>query len=119
MKDLIDYMISESDVAYVIRHKKTKQVLNTHSDYETAKDEWNGLGSDKSDYGIFKQSKKDAALRHRNQGTSLRESPLLGRGMSDAARSRDIDQSDKEYIEQRNFKNDWKRNNPGKVWPRS
>lgn len=56
----------EAETNYVIKHKKTKQVLNTHSDYNTAKDEHEGLGSDKGEYGIYKQTKKDAALRNRN-----------------------------------------------------
>ena len=58
--------LSESETNYVIKHKKTKQVLNTHSDYTTAKDEHDGLGADKHEYGIYKQTKKDAALRNRN-----------------------------------------------------
>ena len=56
----------EAETNYVIKHKKTKQVLNTHSDYATAKDEHEGLGADKHEYGIYKQTKKDAALRNRN-----------------------------------------------------
>ena len=55
-----------ADTMYVIKHKKTKQVLNTHSDYNTAKDEHEGLGDDKHEYGVYKQTKKDAALRNRN-----------------------------------------------------
>ena len=58
--------MNESDVKYVIKHKKTKQVLNTHDDYATAKDEHEGLGADKHEYGVYKQTKKDAALRNRN-----------------------------------------------------
>ena len=58
--------LSEAETNYVIKHKKTKQVLNTHSDYATAKDEHEGLGADKQEYGIYKQTKKDAALRNRN-----------------------------------------------------
>lgn len=58
--------LNESDVKYVIKHKKTKQVLNTHDDYATAKDEHEGLGDEKSEYGVYKQTKKDAALRNRN-----------------------------------------------------
>ncbi len=58
--------LTEAETNYVIKHKKTKQVLNTHSDYNTAKDEHEGLGDEKSEYGIYKQTKKDAALRNRN-----------------------------------------------------
>ena len=58
--------IEEADVKYVIKHKKTKQVLNTHDDYTTAKDEHEGLGDEKSEYGVYKQTKKDAALRNRS-----------------------------------------------------
>lgn len=58
--------LNEADVKYVIKHKKTKQVLNTHDDYATAKDEHEGLGDEKSEYGVYKQTKKDAALRNRN-----------------------------------------------------
>lgn len=61
-----DVYLSEAETNYVIKHKKTKQVLNTHSDYATAKDEHEGLGADKHEYGIYKQTKKDAALRNRN-----------------------------------------------------
>jgi len=58
--------LDEAETKYVIKHKKTKQVLNTHDDYATAKDEHEGLGADKKDYGVYKQTKKDAALRNRN-----------------------------------------------------
>lgn len=58
--------LDEAETMYVIKHKKTKQVLNTHSDYNTAKDEHEGLGADKGEYGVYKQTKKDAALRNRN-----------------------------------------------------
>jgi hypothetical protein len=58
--------ITEAETKYVIKHKKTKQVLNTHDDYATAKDELEGLGAEKADYGVYKQTKKDAALRNRN-----------------------------------------------------
>jgi hypothetical protein len=58
--------LSEAETNYVIKHKKTKQVLSTHSDYATAKDEHEGLGADKHEYGVYKQTKKDAALRNRN-----------------------------------------------------
>lgn len=58
--------LDEAEINYVIKHKKTKQVLNTHSNYATAKDEHEGLGADKHEYGIYKQTKKDAALRNRN-----------------------------------------------------
>ena len=62
--------LEEAEVNYVIKHKKTKEVLNTHSDYATAKDEHEGLGADKNEYGVYKQTKKDAALRNR---TTYRE----------------------------------------------
>lgn len=65
--------LEEASTNYVIKHKKTKQVLNTHSDYATAKDEHEGLGKDKVHYGVYKQTKKDAALKHRNQGTMMKE----------------------------------------------
>ncbi len=58
--------LSEAETNYVIKHQKTKQVLSTHSDYVTAKDEHEGLGADKHEYGVYKQTKKDAALRNRN-----------------------------------------------------
>jgi hypothetical protein len=58
--------LDEAATKYVIKHKKTKQVLNTHDDYATAKDEHEGLGADKKNYGVYKQTKKDAALRNRN-----------------------------------------------------
>ena len=58
--------VDEASTMYVIKHKKTKQVLSTHSDYNTAKDEHEGLGKDKHAYGVYKQTKKDAALRNRN-----------------------------------------------------
>ena len=48
---------------------------------------------------------------------SIKESPILGRGMSPEARARDVDQSDREYIEQRQFKDNWKKENPGQKWP--
>ena len=58
--------LDEANTKYVIKHKKTKQVLNTHDDLETAKDEHEGLGADKKDYGVYKQTKKDASLRNRS-----------------------------------------------------
>jgi hypothetical protein len=48
---------------------------------------------------------------------SVKEGRVLGRGMSPEARARDIEQSDIEYIEQRQFKEKWKKDNPGKKWP--
>ena len=48
---------------------------------------------------------------------SVKEGRVLGIGMSPEARARDIDQSDIEYIEQREFKDQWKQENPGKKWP--
>ena len=57
--------LNEAETNYVIKHKKTKQVLSTHSNYNDAKDEHSGI-SDKQNYSIFKQTKKDAALRNRN-----------------------------------------------------
>lgn len=73
--------LDEAETKYVIKHKKTKQVLNTHDDYETAKDELNGLGADKADYGVYKQTKKDAALRNRN---TYREAVDLNEGTTEA-----------------------------------
>lgn len=58
--------LDEAETKYVIKHKKTKEVLNTHDDYATAKDEHEGLGVYKKDYGVYKQTKKDSALRNRN-----------------------------------------------------
>lgn len=58
--------LDEASTKYVIKHKKTKEVLNTHDDYATAKDEHEGLGAEKKNYGVYKQTKKDAALRNRN-----------------------------------------------------
>jgi len=39
--------------SFVIKHKQTKKVLSTHSNRDDAKDEWDGLGSDKVNYGIY------------------------------------------------------------------
>lgn len=52
----------------------------------------------------------------------LDEAPMLGRGMSSAARARDIEQSDREYIEQQKIKAEWRKmqadaGNPNKKWP--
>lgn len=58
--------LDEATTKYVIKHKKTKQVLSTHDNYADAKDEHNGLGSDKVNHGIYKQAKKDSALANRN-----------------------------------------------------
>lgn len=71
--------LDEAITKFVIKHKKTKQVLSTHSDYATAKDEHEGLGADKHEYGVYKQTKKDAALRNRNtyrEATELDEAKL-------------------------------------------
>jgi hypothetical protein len=37
--------------------------------------------------------------------------------MSPGARARDVEQSDREYVKQVQFKNKWKKANPGKKWP--
>lgn len=66
--------LDEAEIKYVIKHKKTKQVLSTHDNYNDAKDEHNGI-SDKQNYGIFKQTKKDASLANRN---TMREFVELG-----------------------------------------
>lgn len=58
--------LDEATTKYVIKHKKTKQVLSTHDNYEDAKDEHSGLGPDKANHGIYKQTKKDSALANRN-----------------------------------------------------
>ena len=45
---------------FIIKHKMTKKVLSTHDNYNDAKDELSGI-SDKQNYGIYKQTKKDAS----------------------------------------------------------
>jgi hypothetical protein len=55
--------------------------------------------------------------QYQEEQNSMKESRVLGRGMSPEARARDIEQSDIEYIEQRQFKEKWKKDNPGKPWP--
>lgn len=50
-------------------------------------------------------------------GDTKNKQTILGRGMSKDARARDIEQSDIEYIEQRQFREKWKSENPGKKWP--
>lgn len=64
--------LDEAKKDFVIKHKKTRQVLSTHTNYNDAKDEHSGI-SDKHNYSIVKQTKKDAALAHRNIGTAMRE----------------------------------------------
>ena len=60
-----NYELDEAEIKFVIKHKKTQKVLSTHNNYNGAKDEHSGI-SDKQNYGIFKQTKKDADLRNRN-----------------------------------------------------
>lgn len=57
--------LDEAETKFVIKHKKTKRVLSTHNNYNDAKDELNGI-SDKNNYMLVKQTKKDAALANRN-----------------------------------------------------
>jgi hypothetical protein len=64
---------------------------------------------------VYKVENGPSAAKYRI--TPLKAGPLLGRGMSSDARARDVDQSDIEYIEQREFKDQWKQENPGKKWP--
>lgn len=64
--------LDEAETKFVIKHKKNRQVLSTHTNYNDAKDEHSGI-SDKHNYSIVKQTKKDAALAHRNIGTAMRE----------------------------------------------
>jgi hypothetical protein len=64
---------------------------------------------------VYKVENGPSAAKYRI--TPLKAGPLLGRGMSSDARARDIDRSDIEYIEQREFKDQWKQENPGKKWP--
>jgi len=45
---------------FVIKHKMTKKVLSTHDNYNDAKDELSGI-SDKQNYILVKQTKKDAS----------------------------------------------------------
>jgi len=65
--------LDEAETKYVIKHKNTKQVLSTHDDYATAKDEHEGLGSEKKEYGVFKQTKKDADQRSARLRSMYRE----------------------------------------------
>lgn len=58
-----------------------------------------------------------AVNRLTKEDINLDEGRALGRGMSPEARARDIEQSDREYIEQRQRKEEWKRKNPGKPFP--
>jgi hypothetical protein len=100
--------LDEAETKYVIKHKKNKQVLNTHDDYATAKDEHEGLGADKKNYGVYKQTKKDAALRNRN---TYREEVALDEGAKthfvyqrDAGKTKEVvhrgtEQSSKDWIE--------------------
>jgi hypothetical protein len=62
-------------------------------------------------------AKKAMNAQKMKEEADLREAPLLGRGMSPEARARDIEQSDREYVKQVQFKNKWKKANPGKKWP--
>ena len=64
-KEMHDNIMKESlelDEAemFIIKHKMTKKVLSTHDNYNDAKDELSGI-SDKQNYGIYKQTKKDAS----------------------------------------------------------
>lgn len=45
------------------------------------------------------------------------EGRVLGNKMSKAGLARDTDESDREYIQQRSHKNQWKKDNPGKTYP--
>jgi hypothetical protein len=57
--------VDEAETTFVIKHKKSREVLSTHSNHADAKDEHSGL-KDKENYGIYKQTKKDSALHNRN-----------------------------------------------------
>jgi hypothetical protein len=48
--------------------------------------------------------------------TEMTEGPLLG-PKGDIHRAASAEQSDREYIEQRQFKDKWKKENPNKPWP--
>lgn len=50
------------------------------------------------------------------RNNSLNEAPMLG-PKGKIHRATDSEQSDREYIEQRKFKDNWKKENPGKKWP--
>lgn len=45
------------------------------------------------------------------------EQKMAETGMTKDARARDIEQSDREYIVQKQFRDKWKKENPGKPWP--
>lgn len=51
-----------------------------------------------------------------NLRDELKESPLLG-PQGKIHRAASMDQSDREYLRQRMFKDEWKKNNPDKSWP--
>jgi len=84
---------------------------------------YKNTGTRKDQYGnTIKNVAKHLAKKAMNaqkmkEDADLREAPLLGRGMSPEARARDIEQSDREYVKQVQFKNKWKKANPGKKWP--
>jgi hypothetical protein len=59
---------------------------------------------------------KRGMLDNKNK-KKVSETPVLGKGMSPDTMARDIEQSDREYIVQRQFKDAWKKKNPGKKWP--
>ena len=89
--------LAEAETMYVIKHKKTKQVLSTHDNYETAKDEYNGLGADKVKHGIYKQTKKDAALRNRNTYREEVELDEISRDLATRAAQGFADKADKAH----------------------
>jgi hypothetical protein len=59
-------------------------------------------------------AKRDRGLDMANRRPDVKETKT---GMSPSARAADVEQSDREYIVQRNFKNKWKASNPGATWP--
>jgi len=64
MESFLEYI---GEAAYVIKHKKTKKVLDSFDDYETAKDNFEGLGDAKKDHMLLK-TRSAGALKNRVGG---------------------------------------------------
>jgi len=67
-------------------------------------------------YGGTKKIHQTYVKKAEPPKTEMTEGPLLG-PKGDIHRAASAEQSDREYIEQRQFKDKWKKENPNKPWP--
>lgn len=100
-----------------VEENKRDEYLSMAAQYAAKKK--SATGEERVKYDRLEKDalRKAGVIDTDNNGTEIMETRLLGQGMSKAALDSDTKQSDNEYIVQRQFKDKWKTDNPGKKWP--